>query len=54
MKSGTGADGDDRIIVNSTTGFMTLSHVPTSLLYVPAGDTLILEGGNSAGGVVSG
>lgn len=54
VKSGTGADGDDRIIVNSTTGFMTLSHVPTSLLYVPAGDTLILEGGNSAGGVVSG
>lgn len=54
VKSGTGADGDDRIVVNSTTGFMTLAHVSTSLLYVPTGDTLILEGGNSAGGVVSG
>lgn len=54
VKSGTGAVGDDRIVVNSTTGFMTLSHVPTSILYVPTGDSLILDGGTSNGGVVSG
>ena len=55
VKSGTGAEnGDDRIVVNSETGFMTLGRVSTSLLYVPAGDTLILEGGNSGGGIISG
>ena len=34
-------------------GFMTLNQVSTSLLYVPDGDTLILEGGTSSGGVIT-
>lgn len=38
---------DDYIIVNSSTGFMTLNQVSTSLLYVPAGDTLVLYGGTA-------
>jgi len=38
---------DDYIVVNSTTGFMTLNQVSTSLLYVPTGDTLILYGGTA-------
>lgn len=58
VKSGSGVLGDggtgvDRVVVDNS-GFMTLSHVSTSLLYVPTGDTLILEGGNSGGGIVSG
>ena len=31
-------------------GFMTLNNVSTTKLYVPSGDTLILDGGNSSGG----
>ena len=54
VKSGTGDAGDDRIVVNSTTGFMTLAHVSTNLLYVPTGDTLILDGGTSNGGTSNG
>lgn len=51
VKSGTGALGDggtgiDRVVVDNS-GFMTLSHVSTSLLYVPTGDSLILNGGNA-------
>lgn len=38
---------NDYIVVNSTTGFMTLNQVSTSLLYVPTGDTLILYGGTA-------
>ena len=34
-------------------GFMTLNRVSTSKLYVPDGDTLILEGGNSSTGVIT-
>lgn len=51
VKSGTGVAGDggtgiDRVVVDNS-GFMTLSHVSTSLLYVPAGDSLILNGGSA-------
>lgn len=38
---------DDYIVVNPNTGFMTLSQVSTSLLYVPDGDTLVLNGGTA-------
>lgn len=34
-------------------GFMTLNRVSTSKLYVPDGDTLILEGGTSSTGVIT-
>lgn len=37
----------DHIAVDSTSGFMTLNQVSTSLLYVPTGDTLILYGGGA-------
>ena len=37
----------DYVIVDSNTGFMTLSQVSTSLLYVPSGDTLVLNGGTA-------
>ena len=43
----------NKIVVDNS-GFMTLNRVSTTLLYVPDGDTLILEGGNSGGGIVSG
>ena len=51
VKSGTGmlsdgGTGIDRVVVDNS-GFMTLSHVSTSLLYVPTGDSLILNGGNA-------
>ena len=51
VKSGTGTLGDggtgiDRVVVDNS-GFMTLSHISTSLLYVPTGDSLILNGGNA-------
>ena len=35
------------IAVNENTGIMTLNDVSTSLLYVPTGDTLILNGGSA-------
>lgn len=38
---------DDYVVVNPTTGFMTLNQVSTSLLYVPTGDTLVLYGGTA-------
>ena len=38
---------DDYIVVNSSTGFMTLNQVSTSLLYVPTNDTLVLYGGTA-------
>lgn len=38
---------DDYIVVNENTGFMTLSQVSTSRLYVPTGDTLVLYGGTA-------
>ena len=38
---------NDYIVVNQNTGFMTLNQVSTSLLYVPAGDTLTLYGGGA-------
>ena len=41
------ATDDDYIVVNQNTGFMTLNQVSTSLLYVPAGDTLVLYGGTA-------
>lgn len=44
VKSGDGTD--DKVVVDNS-GFMTLSHVSTSTLYVPQGDTLILNGGNA-------
>lgn len=55
--SGTGVRGDggvgvDRVVVDNA-GHMTLSNVSTSLLYVPTGDTLILDGGTSTDGVGS-
>ena len=50
VKSST---NDNEIAVNNS-GFMTLNRVSTSLLYVPDGDALILDGGASTGGVVSG
>lgn len=50
VKSST---NDNEIAVNNS-GFMTLNRVSTSLLYVPDGDSLILDGGASTGGVVSG
>ncbi len=37
----------DYVVVNPTTGFMTLNQVSTSLLYVPTGDTLVLYGGTA-------
>jgi hypothetical protein len=43
----------NKIIVDNR-GFMTLNRVSTTLLYVPTGDSLILDGGTSNGGVVSG
>lgn len=51
VKSGTGmlsdgGTGIDRVVVDNS-GFMTLSHVSTSLLYVPTGDSLVLNGGNA-------
>ena len=44
---GNVATDDDYIVVNQNTGFMTLNQVSTSLLYVPAGDTLTLYGGSA-------
>lgn len=41
------ATDDDYIAVNSNTGFMTLSQVSTSRLYVPTGDVLIIYGGTA-------
>ena len=38
---------NDYIVVNENTGFMTLSQVSTSRLYVPDGDTLVLFGGTA-------
>ena len=38
---------DDYVEVNKTTGFMTLTQVSTSKLYVPTGDVLILRGGTA-------
>lgn len=38
---------DDYVEVDGTTGFMTLTQVSTSKLYVPTGDTLILYGGTA-------
>lgn len=38
---------DDYVEVNSNTGFMTLTQVSTSRLYVPTGDTLVLYGGTA-------
>lgn len=38
---------DDTIAVNSSTGIMTLNTVSTTKLYVPTGDTLILNGGTA-------
>lgn len=40
------SSADDRISVTQE-GFMTLNRVPTSKLYVPTGDTLILYGGTA-------
>lgn len=44
---GNVATDDDYIVVDPTTGFMTLNQVSTSLLYVPTGDTLVLYGGTA-------
>ncbi len=57
VKSST-ADNFIRITVKNdetgvNAGFMTLNRVSTSKLYVPDGDTLILEGGNSSTGVIT-
>lgn len=57
VKSST-ADDFIRITVDNdvtgvNAGFMTLNRVSTSKLYVPDGDTLILEGGNSSTGVIT-
>lgn len=52
VKSST-ADDFVRITTASDSvgaGFMTLNGVSTTKLYVPSGDTLILDGGNSSGG----
>ena len=38
---------DDTIAVNASTGIMTLNTVSTTKLYVPTGDTLILNGGTA-------
>ena len=38
---------DDYIVVDDNTGFMTLSQVSTSRLYVPTGDTFIIYGGSA-------
>lgn len=38
---------DNQINVDPQTGFMTLNRVSTSLLYVPTGDELIIDGGNA-------
>lgn len=58
VQSGDGSNvpsdpGYNRIVVDNS-GFMTLNHVSTSLLYVPSGDNLILDGGSSNGGVING
>lgn len=52
VKSST---ADDFIRITSASdsvgaGFMTLNGVSTTKLYVPSGDTLILDGGSSSGG----
>ena len=38
---------NDYIVVNQNTGFMTLSQVSTSRLYVPDGDVLVIYGGTA-------
>jgi len=38
---------NDYISVNENTGFMTLTQVSTSRLYVPQGDILVLYGGTA-------
>ena len=55
VKSST---ADDFIYITTASdtageGFMTLNRVSTSKLYVPAGDTLVLDGGSSSGGIIS-
>lgn len=47
LSNGEIATDDDYVVVNPSTGFMTLHQVSTSLLYVPTGDTLILYGGTA-------
>lgn len=44
VKSST---ADDSVVVNSSTGFMTLNRVSTSKLYVPTGDIFIIDGGTA-------
>ena len=57
VKSSTAADfiriTDETTDGVGQAGFMTLNLVSTSKLYVPDGDTLILEGGNSSVGVIT-
>lgn len=38
---------DDYVVVNGTTGFMTVNQISTSKLYIPTGDTLIIYGGTA-------
>ena len=38
---------DDYVVVNNNTGFMTVSQISTSKLYVPTGDTLVIYGGTA-------
>lgn len=45
--NGNVATDNDYVVVDGTTGFMTLHQVSTSLLYVPTGDTLVLYGGTA-------
>lgn len=51
---GVKSSTNDNYIAVDNSGFMTLNRVSTSLLYVPDGDSLILEGGSSAGVITSG
>ena len=38
---------DDYVVVNQSTGFMTVNQMSTSKLYVPTGDTFIIYGGTA-------
>ena len=38
---------NDYVVVDQNTGFMTLNQVSTSLLYVPDGDILVINGGSA-------
>ena len=44
---GVKASTDDNYINVTQEGFMTLNQVSTSLLYVPTGDTLVINGGTA-------